>query len=275
MLKQRILTAVVLLAVLLPALFAPRPDYFVGVTLLAVLAACWEWARLLHTPAVALAAFPIVVGLAGAVLWWQGLASPVALPLLLAACVSWAVMLPLSLPRAAVPRALTAGAGKVLHLAFAGLAALTAWLSLALARQQGAWFVLSLLLLVWIADTAAYFVGRKWGRHKLALHISPGKTWEGAVAGLLAAGVYGAGCTLLAGSYFLAVAGPHWPVAALLAMVLAAVSICGDLFESVLKRQAGVKDSSALLPGHGGFLDRLDALLPTLPLALLIYDVWA
>jgi phosphatidate cytidylyltransferase len=119
--------------------------------------------------------------------------------------------------------------------------------------------------LVWIADISAYFAGRAWGRHKLAPAISPGKTWEGvggAVAGVL---IYGVIATLVAG--YTPASKLVW---ALLLLGLTAVSIMGDLFESMIKRQAGAKDSSTLLPGHGGLLDRLDSQTSTLPMAALV-----
>jgi len=123
--------------------------------------------------------------------------------------------------------------------------------------------VLAVLVLVWIADTAAYFVGRAWGRRKLAPAISPGKTWEGAAGGVVGALAYAIILAAFAGH----IAWAPWLAAA---AVLAAVSIVGDLFESAAKRQAGVKDSGALLPGHGGILDRIDSATATLPLAALL-----
>jgi phosphatidate cytidylyltransferase len=123
--------------------------------------------------------------------------------------------------------------------------------------------VLAVLVLVWIADTAAYFVGRAWGRRKLAPAISPGKTWEGAAGGVVGALAY----AIILGAFTDRVAWAPWLAAA---AVLAAVSIVGDLFESAAKRQAGVKDSGALLPGHGGILDRIDSATATLPLAALL-----
>ena len=133
--------------------------------------------------------------------------------------------------------------------------------------------LLSVLVLVWIADTAAYVFGRAFGKRKLAPHISPGKTWAGVVGALIAV----IALALLANRFWPAsdllsnrlVARYGFGAAALLA-ALVVVSIVGDLFESLLKRQAGVKDSSHLLPGHGGVYDRIDALLPVLPLAALL-----
>lgn len=122
--------------------------------------------------------------------------------------------------------------------------------------------VLLVLVLVWIADTAAYFVGRRWGRRKLAPSISPGKSWEGAAGGLIGALAYAIIC-----GFF--IEGLAWAPYLAAAAVLAMVSIVGDLFESAAKRQAGVKDSGTLLPGHGGILDRIDSATAVLPLAAL------
>jgi phosphatidate cytidylyltransferase len=123
--------------------------------------------------------------------------------------------------------------------------------------------LLAVLVLVWVADSAAYFVGRAWGRHKLAPTISPGKTWEGAAGGVGGALVYAIICKRL----FDDVA---WAAYLAAALLLAVLGIVGDLFESAAKRRAGVKDSGALLPGHGGILDRVDSATAVLPLAALL-----
>jgi phosphatidate cytidylyltransferase len=130
------------------------------------------------------------------------------------------------------------------------------------------WLMLAAMALVWVADITAYFAGRAYGRHKLAPTISPGKTWEGVAGAVVGVLVYGGivfSFTPLAGRLPLSI-----PVIVLMLVLLTAVSVMGDLFESLLKRQAGIKDSSNLLPGHGGVLDRIDALTSTLPLAALI-----
>lgn len=124
--------------------------------------------------------------------------------------------------------------------------------------------LLGVLALVWVADSAAYFVGRAWGRRRLAPSISPGKTWEGAAGGLGGALLYAIICKRFFGEIGWA---PYLAAAAL----LAALSIVGDLFESAAKRRAGVKDSGALLPGHGGILDRIDSATAVLPLAALLW----
>ena len=151
------------------------------------------------------------------------------------------------------------------------------WAALAfMFLEHGAGYVLSLLVLVWVADIAAYFAGRALGRHKLAPRVSPGKTIEGAVAGVLGAVAWvlvSANWDSTFGASL--VARWSWPGAAGLAAVLAAVSILGDLFESLLKRRAGVKDSSGLLPGHGGVYDRIDAVVAVVPVAaLLVGSSW-
>ena len=126
--------------------------------------------------------------------------------------------------------------------------------------------VLLVLVLVWIADSAAYFVGRAWGRRKLAQSISPGKTWEGAAGGLVGALAY----AIICGGFLDGIA---WGPLIAGALVLAALSIVGDLFESAAKRQAEVKDSGALLPGHGGILDRIDSATAVLPVAGLLLSL--
>jgi phosphatidate cytidylyltransferase len=120
--------------------------------------------------------------------------------------------------------------------------------------------VLYLLVLIWTADSGAYFAGRRWGRRKLARHVSPGKSWEG-VAGAL---VLGGGFALACGAGF-GYAGPALALFTLIGLATVAVSVLGDLFESLVKRYRDVKDSGGLLPGHGGILDRIDSLTAAAP----------
>ena len=172
----------------------------------------------------------------------------------LLAAAFWLLIVPLWLWRG-----VTAGHKRL--LAFAGVPVLLpAGLAMVtLPAQQ----VLAVLALTWIADTAAYFTGTRWGRHKLAPSISPGKTWEGAAGGL-------AGVLAYAGIMAAMVEGLAWAPFFGAAALLAALSIVGDLFESAAKRQASVKDSGALLPGHGGILDRIDSATSTLPIAAVL-----
>ncbi|ETH86603.1 phosphatidate cytidylyltransferase-like protein [Bordetella pertussis STO1-CHOC-0018] len=158
---------------------------------------------------------------------------------------------------------------------FAIPAVLAAWSVLALMYlSRGGAYVVSLLALVWVADIAAYFAGRAFGKRKLAPRVSPGKTVAGAVAGVLGAVAWIALSSQWDGTYGQALVERwSWWLALPAAALLGVVSIVGDLFESLLKRRAGRKDSSALLPGHGGVYDRIDAILPVAPLALLMSGV--
>ena len=211
-----------------------------------------EWGRLCRLGRAAAWIYAVAVAAAFGALFV--LADTVARPVLLAAAVFWAIAAPLWLYRgvAAEHRAALLAIGFIV-LAPAGLA-LAALLPLQ---------VLAVLVLVWIADTAAYFVGRAWGRRKLAPSISPGKTWEGATGGVFGALAYAIICGGFTG-------GVAWLPLVAGAALLAVLSIVGDLFESAAKRQAGVKDSGALLPGHGGILDRIDSATATLPVAALL-----
>ncbi|WP_157265062.1 phosphatidate cytidylyltransferase [Azohydromonas aeria] len=269
MLKQRVITALVLLGLLIPALLASDARWFALLTLAFIGAAGWEWMRLNGTaggPAVALGvALAAACGAALAAGWTQ---RPPTAGWALAA-LAWVLGGALAL-RAGVagwprlPRALRGVLGLVLLW--------LAWLALAQARALGLNFILSVFCLVWMADSAAYFGGRRFGRRKLAPAISPGKSWEGAVSGLIGvlvlALVWLALDTERSSLYgrLVAAHGPALLVAGVLLLV--AMSVVGDLFESLVKRAAGAKDSSALLPGHGGVLDRIDALLPVFPIAL-------
>ncbi|WP_439518723.1 phosphatidate cytidylyltransferase [Hydrogenophaga sp.] len=273
MLKQRVITALLLLAVLLPALFYPSIEPFAGLTLLLIVAGSWEWARLNGCgPRASLA---IGAGMGGLMaLFWLGGGLAMSLrPLWLLVGALWVLLAVAMLARGVAGWSAWPG---FLRL-WGGLFLMAcAWLALVQARMVGLGFLLSVLLLVWMADIAAYFGGKSFGRRKLAPAISPGKSWEGAISGLvgvmLLAGVWlwvdGQGESLYARLWALG------PVLAVLSLVfLSAMSVVGDLVESLVKRSAGVKDSSALLPGHGGVLDRVDALLPVLPLAMMLITI--
>lgn len=269
MLKQRVITALVLLAVLLPTLVVDSPWPFIAFVALAMAAAGWEWARLNGLDGAA------AVGFGGLVLALLALGlSLFAAPswLWTLALLGWVLGGALALRGASpawlrLPTSLRLGLGAV-ALSVAGMA-FVQW------KAQGLNALLSVLCLVWVADIAAYFGGRQFGRHKLAPAISPGKSWEGVWSGwigvLLLAVVWvqvidpRLGGSSLFGQL---VAAKGWPLALLACLMLAVLSVVGDLFESLVKRAVGAKDSSQLLPGHGGVLDRVDALLPTLPAAL-------
>jgi phosphatidate cytidylyltransferase len=269
-LKQRVITAVVLLALLVGALAWSATAFALLATAI-VAAALGEWMQLVGWPR-----GPAVAGAAvfGAVLFVVALAMPhwvevALLPLSLLATIVWAALAVLLVQPDAMSMRMPRGVSTVLAV----LMTSAAWFALVHFLLEGVVVLLSVLVIVWLADTAAYFAGRAFGKRKLAPHISPGKTWAGVVGAVVAvvgvaviARVVAPDAGLLS-NRLLATLGV---VGAVLLGAIVLLSVVGDLFESLLKRQAGVKDSSRLLPGHGGFYDRVDALLPTLPLAALL-----
>ena len=274
MLGQRIVTAVVLLALLVPALLAPVTWPFHVLMLLLLGAGAWEWARLNGLTGPVALAFAGLLALAGAAIGLSWPDSRLSSGAWVVVGVGWVVGGAWAL-RAGVHGWSQAPRAVRLLLGVGVLAA--AWLALLQAHDLGVAYLLSAFMIVWLADIAAYFGGRTFGGPRLAPKISPGKTWSGALTGG-AAVLAGAGAWMLWGPsadpawvtvpYRLVDRWGAWGAAAALAG-LAAMSVVGDLFESLVKRSAGVKDSSRLLPGHGGVLDRIDAVLPVLPLCLM------
>jgi phosphatidate cytidylyltransferase len=263
MLARRILTAAVLIALVLAALFLLAPRMFGVVLLVVVLAAAHEWARLagfdrgrwlLFVGAMLLFGIVLLFGPFG---FERGFPSIVVLSICGAATLFWLLVAPPWVVLRWTPRSQIA-------LAVVGWIVLTGtWLALVELQSRSPWLVLAAMAIVWIADTAAYFGGRAFGRRKLAPEVSPGKTWEGVYFGISAAALY---------ALVLAPFAQTWGyrgAAGAATVALWAISVVGDLFESLLKRHAGVKDSGRLLPGHGGVLDRTDALLAAMPPAAL------
>lgn len=281
MLQQRVITALVLLAILLPALFYSSTVPFTVLMLVLMAAGAWEWGRLSgmgQGGAVAVGASCVALCL---VSWSLGFIDRSLTVLWVVGGSLW-VLATAWLLKAGVPGWQRIPA--VLRL-FAGVLALwLAWLAVVQARKVGINFLLSVLLLVWVADVFAYFSGRAFGlrftKNKLAPSISPGKSWEGVWGGL--AGVVAMSFIWVVAdthwqaqvpSFYSRMAQPGWWVLVVAALFMVAMSVSGDLVESLIKRSAGVKDSSGLLPGHGGVLDRVDALLPTLPLAMMLISL--
>ena len=247
MLATRLATAAALIAALLAALFYLPPRGLAALAGVLVALGAFEWARLCRLKPAGAGIYTALMVLLFAVLYYYRLFNPA----FVAATLFWLVLAPWWLWRGISSNALVFAGFPV--LVPAGLA------MLALRPVE----VVLVVALVSIADTAAYFAGRAWGRRKLAPSISPSKTWEGAAGGLAGVLAYAIICGIFAeGVPWL----PYLAAAALLA-VLGAV---GDLFESAAKRQAGVKDSGTLLPGHGGVLDRIDSATATLPVAALL-----
>ncbi|HRH88662.1 MAG TPA: phosphatidate cytidylyltransferase [Rubrivivax sp.] len=278
MLGQRVITAVVLLALLVPALFAPQPWPFHLLTLLLIGAAGWEWGRLNQAGMAASLAMGVALALACVVALFAGWPQQPPKQVWWLAAVVWIVGAAVALRSGPslwpqLPR---------LARQILGLAALwAAWLAMSHARSIGINFILSVFCLVWVADIAAYFGGRQFGKRKLAPSISPGKSWEGVYSGM--AGVFVLTLawramesridtdSLSLYGRLLDQLGLLGGLAAL--VLLTGFSVVGDLVESLVKRAAGAKDSSRLLPGHGGVLDRVDALLPVFPLALALLSI--
>ncbi|MFN0163033.1 MAG: phosphatidate cytidylyltransferase [Burkholderiales bacterium] len=269
MLKTRVVTALVLLALIIPMLVWLPPSgwaLFVG---LFVVAGAWEWGRLAGLEGAGRIVYPAVIAaVIGALLALDAAAGSLGTLLHVAAIALWLGLVPLWLARRVkLP-------GGWLSCAIGALFLVSCWIAVWQARELGILYLLVLLAVVWVADIAAYFSGRAFGRRKLAPSISPGKTWEGVVGGQAGVLLFATACALVVGlapNFFadgLATGG--WALVLLSAVVLAASSVVGDLFESLLKRERGQKDSSGLLPGHGGVLDRIDALIPSMPLAMLI-----
>jgi phosphatidate cytidylyltransferase len=272
-LRDRVVTAVVLAACFFAALAWLPPLAWTGLAALAGALCAWEWAGFARSAGagrVAYAAATVAALLAAAhgLNLATGAAGTIALtPVYAAAALFWTVGAPLWLARGPRP------APRAPVLAAGWLVLLPALLALVHLRNLDPWSLVAFMGVVWVADIAAYFGGRRFGRRKLAPRVSPGKTWEGLGAALAATAVYALAWLALApGAVPVVVRDVPWSPVWMVVLVeaLAVLSVIGDLFESAMKRQAGLKDSGSLLPGHGGILDRIDALTPVLPVAALV-----
>lgn len=266
MLRDRVVTAIALLAGLLGAVFLLPAVVWLMLCAALCGAAAWEWGALARFARPLRLSSAITFAAATAFLGWSaGLGdghlggAAVLVPLYVFSALFWLFVVPFWLR----------GKWALSNPTLASLVGFVVLVPTALAmmhlRTMGPWILLGTMAVVWVADIAAYFSGKACGRHKLAPAISPGKTWEGAAGAVVAVLIFGFG--VLAGLGATPTAGLAMVAIALLAWT--AVSIVGDLFESLLKRQAGLKDSGSILPGHGGILDRIDSLTSTLPLVAL------
>jgi len=260
MLRTRVITAILLVTGLLLTVFLASKQVWAIVTLGISLLAVTEWTHLIklsRTQSFAYVAITALTGVCILSLQYTALASyqtDLELSLLSLSALFWVVMAPLWLSqRKACQHRFIMGVLGVLLIS-------ATWIALVGLHTINPWLLIGVIATVSLADSAAYFAGKRFGRHKLAPNISPGKTWEGVLGALAAVTVYGA---LLC--YYQQIS--LWLVVALWLVVL--FSVMGDLVESLMKRQAGLKDSGQLLPGHGGILDRIDGFIPTLPMILL------
>lgn len=262
MLKQRILTALVLAPLALAGVIFLSPAVFSVLTALIIMLAAWEWANLAgFEQSVQRVSFALVMGVG----CWLVSVLPAMLVLGVGA-IWWVVALMLV---KGYPETAQYCQSRVLRLLMGMITLLPAWYALVQLKQhdQAGMTILFVFFLVWAADVGAYFAGRALGKHKLAVNVSPKKTLEGLVGGLLLA-LLVAACVGLYFDFTFA----RGMGLLLLTVVVGIVSVLGDLFESLLKRERGIKDSSNLLPGHGGILDRIDSLtaaVPVFTLALL------
>lgn len=253
MLKARVVTALFLVAGFLAVLFL-LPPRAAGVVFAMVAAlAGWEWAGLMQAPARGRVVYALLVfGLC--LLFWTSPAE--GFPLLWGLSVLfWMAFAPLWMRRQWSTACATLGL----------VVLVPTWAALVALHERSPLLLLAVMALVWVADIAAYFTGRAFGKHKLAPAISPGKTWEGVAGAVVGVLVYG----MVVAPFLPVVQNLDRFVLAGCLLLLTALSIAGDLFESLAKRQADMKDSSRLLPGHGGILDRIDSLTSTLPVVAL------
>ena len=267
-LKTRILTALVLIALLLAALFYLPPGWVAVLFGVFIAAAVWEWGTLsgIRSSAGRVAYVLVLLLFGSAGIYGVAMQPPLALPFFAAAALWWLWSLADLIRHPVATRGMfTALAGRLAGGALVLIPPWAAAVYLLTTDAKSPWTLLYLFVLVWVADTAAYFAGSSFGKTKLAPHISPGKTVEGVAGGVL-------GVVLLAwlcGTMLWRL--ESWALVRWigLAVVTGLFSVVGDLTESKLKRIAGVKDSGNLIPGHGGVLDRIDALTAAMPVFVL------
>lgn len=283
MLMPRILTALVLAAIFFLALFAPSPLVFVGFCFLALVIAAWEWSALAElqkkyqrflfvaTAALLMLLVASATGFIEFFLLERVASQTFLLALFSVGVVFWLSMLAVLL---GYPKSQGLLKAPVTRLLFGIVLLLAAWASLLYLRYQnnGQFWVIYLVAVVAAADIGAYFFGKLFGANKLAPAVSPGKTWEGFAGGLVVSQLF----ALALFAYFFSdplSPLPTLDVLLLVTALLAGVSVLGDLFESILKRGCGLKDSGSILPGHGGVLDRLDGLVAALPVFAFIFMI--
>lgn len=271
MLKTRIITAAVLLLILWAVMSSGSLIAFSLVLVAFYAGTAWESARLFGKTS------PVF----NAAIWTIAFALVVAgqyyteMMLLFALCAAiWTIRLA---PTLYVGLPQLGGIANRLVGGIYAIAVFGCFIAIAVLFQRGALYLLSAFAIVWVADVGAYFFGKAFGKHKLAPSISPGKSWEGAIGGWFSVVAFAAAVVYwdTQGVTFFSRVYQGWGGAGLLAVmtILVIASVVGDLFESLLKRRIGMKDSSNLLPGHGGILDRVDALIPVLPVVVLL-DWW-
>ncbi len=262
MLKKRIITALVLIAGFVPALFKLPNTYWALAMLVISLFALYEWASMIKLSAMQTKAYIAIALLSGLIIvpmierYDFHLFFNKSLIIFFISTLFWLFVVPFWLAKKWVVR------NKLLMAIVGLMLMLPLWLALICSKGANPWLLLCLLATIWIADSAAYFAGKNFGKHKLAPSISPGKTWEGVCGALIAVTIFGAILYLVFNVSTLAIFPALW--------IITGLGVVGDLFESMIKRQANIKDSGDLLPGHGGILDRIDGIIPSLPIAIIM-----
>lgn len=262
MLKLRLISAAIMIPVVVYGVLNLPTHIFALVVALVFLAGMWEWSRLIPLASMpSRVLFLLLIACLFAAAYMLGI-DRIAWPVLLAACAWWVM----ALAWVARPELCGSG-GRMCHMLKTGagiMAAVPAWVALVMLHgsyMHGPGLVLALMVTVWLADSGAYFAGRALGRHKLAPVVSPGKTWEGVMGGVVAGMLF---AVILA---WIHSSSTGWTVSvAVIALVTILFSVVGDLLESLMKRQSGIKDSSSLIPGHGGIFDRIDSLVAAAPM---------
>ena len=264
MLKTRVITALVLVALLLPAMFYLPQSYWALAVAAFIGVGAWEWGALIGWHG----RERILLGIAGGLICGivslidpdaigaSAVFTPTKAWVLTTygmAVIFWCLVMPFWLKKKWPLSGLTG-------LLVGAVVLFPTWLAMVQLRTLGPSVLLAIFAVVWMADVAAYFSGKAFGKHKLAPSISPGKTWEGAIGACFGVVAYGLVMRQVFAVELMSLG--YWVLALL---VVTAISVIGDLYESLLKRKAGIKDSSNVLPGHGGILDRIDSLTSTLP----------
>ncbi len=266
MLKTRIITALILVAGFIPALFMLSNSLWAYGMLAISLLALYEWAGMIKLTQPQCYVYLLISAIAGLLIvplieqYGFHLFFFRSLLVFFIAAVFWLLIVPMWL------RTRYTINNKFVMAVLGLMLMAPLWLALICAKSADPWLLLALLATIWVADSAAYFAGKNFGKHKLAPMISPGKTWEGVWGALVAVTLFGVILYFAFDAQTLAIFPGLW--------IITAFGVIGDLFESMIKRQANLKDSGDMLPGHGGILDRIDGIIPSLPIAILMIYVY-